>query len=113
MIFIPCYCVDCELSFFVEVSCPKCKNDNVNFPGKGKSMTANEQVKLSIITEKTEYKCICSYAKAKDIIEALKDPSVLWVEWSGRVNDVDSNQNEFCVRRDLIISADFMVANNL
>lgn len=76
-------------------------------------MTDDVQVKLCVSTQKTNYHCICTYGQAKEVIEDIKNPSTSWVSWSGRVNDIDSNESEFCIRGEEIVSADIIAANNL
>ena len=76
-------------------------------------MNDNEQVKFCVSTQKTNYTCVCSYGEARKTIEEIKNPVTLWVQWSGRVNDIDSNESEFCIRSEEIVSADIIAANSL
>ncbi|KKM21200.1 hypothetical protein LCGC14_1637820 [marine sediment metagenome] len=76
-------------------------------------MTDDVQVKFCVSTHKTNYTCVCSCGKARKTIEEIKNPVTLWVQWSGRVNDIDSNESEFCIRSEEIVSTDIIAANNL
>lgn len=76
-------------------------------------MTKEEQVKFCVSTEKTNFHCICTYEQAKAVIEDIKLSSMVWIEWAGRLNDIDSNKSEFCVRSEEIISADIITVNSL
>ena len=76
-------------------------------------MTDEVQVKLCVSMHKTNYTCICTYGQARTVIEEVKNPAILWVQWSGRVNDIDSNESEFCLRSEEIVSVDVIAANNL
>lgn len=76
-------------------------------------MTDDAQVKFCVSTHKTNYTCVCSYGQAKEVIEDMKNTAVTWVQWSGRVNDIDSNESEFCISSEEIVSTDIIAANNL
>ena len=76
-------------------------------------MNDEEQVKLCVSTQKTNYTCVCFYKQAKVVIEEVKNPAAIWIQWSGRVNDIDSNESEFCIRSEEIVSVDIIAANNL
>jgi hypothetical protein len=76
-------------------------------------MIDEEQVKFCVSTHKTNYTCVCSYGQAREVIDNIKNPAVLWVQWTGRVNDIDSNESEFCISSEEIVSADIIAANNL
>lgn len=76
-------------------------------------MNNDEQVKFCVSTQKTNYQCVCSYENAKNVIDDIKNSATIWVQWQGRVNDIDSNKSEFCIRSEEIVSADIIAANNL
>ena len=73
------------------------------------------KVRVTYDTGSSTYEAfsICSAAVFESIIDQWKDISNSFVEWSGRLNDIDSNVSRIVIRRDAIVAIDGMEVNGI
>lgn len=75
---------------------------------------SNEKVKFWVYTSQNlTNHSICSYETAKRVMDEIKNPAIDWLFWQGIVNDLDGNEIEFLVKRDEVVSASIIKANQL
>ena len=73
-------------------------------------MTVNEKCKIKVIynTDSSAYEAnfIGCYGDFTQICANLADVAAEWISFKGKINDADSNELEYYIKRDRVCSID-------
>ena len=78
---------------------------------------SKEIIKIRVIyntgSSTFESNFVASYSVYEQLLEDIKDVSLDWVTFKGKINDIDGNAVGFAVKREDISSIDYIRANGI